>query len=111
MPSMRSRKQNQELILMYLKKHSSAGKEVLALCDENLLGKEFHEEGMKLEVSESFYKGEKVSKEEVIRELQKASNMNIVGEESIKTAEEAGIISKEQIKTIQGVPFTLIFEL
>jgi len=94
---------------MYIKKHQSEGREVLSVCDENLLGKTFYENGMKLEVSERFYKGEKVDEEKVKEELQKAENINIVGEESIHIAEEAGIISSDQVKKIDGVPFALVF--
>ena len=36
------------------------------------------------------------------------ATFNIIGKKSIKTALEAGIISKEGIKKIQNIPFALI---
>ena len=36
------------------------------------------------------------------------ATFNIIGEKSVNTALKAGIISKQGINKIQGIPFTLI---
>jgi len=97
-------------------------RDVVAVCDSELLGEKFEEplENNKdvirqLDVKESFYKGKegkKVSESELIELLKNFSRedatFNIVGEKSVNAALKAGIISKEHIDRIQGVPFILI---
>ena len=90
----------------------STCRDVVAICDSELLGKVFEQENMHLEVKESFFKGKEVSEEE-LREILHDMSMedatfNIVGKESINLALEEGIIHEEGIKTIQGIPFSLV---
>jgi hypothetical protein len=97
--------------MVQVKIHSSY-REVVAICDSNLVGKKFEENNLQLDVKESFYKGEEISKEklsEVIKKmLLEDATFNIVGEESINVALEHGIISQKGIKKIQNIPFALI---
>ncbi len=87
-------------------------REVVAICDVELLGKYFEEEKFQLDVKESFFGGEKASEEEVIEIMQDMSRedatFNIVGEKSVNAAIKAGIISEDGINKIQGIPFALI---
>lgn len=78
--------------------------EVVALCDKKLIGKTLEEKNLQLKVSERFYKGEELSEDKIIDILKSKSNINIVGEESIKLALKIGVISKENIIKIKGVP-------
>ena len=90
----------------------SAYRNVIALCDEDLIGKVFYKNSFQLEIKENFYKCESKSKEEIIEILKDMSaedaTFNIVGKESIQTALEAGIISKNEVKEISGIPFALV---
>lgn len=85
---------------------------IVAVCDSELLGKRFEEEKFQLDVKESFYKGKEVSKEELLeimkRMTREDATFNIVGKESVSIALEAGIIEKEGIKEIKGIPFALV---
>jgi len=85
---------------------------VVAICDEDLIGKKFGEGKFQLDVKENFFKEKEASEEEVIKIIQNLSKedatFNIVGEKSINTAIKTGIISKKDVKEIQGVPFALI---
>lgn len=96
---------------MWVKLHKSS-RTVVAICDENLLGKKFTEGIKQLDVAESFYKGEKHTKLEVLSimkyEFKSSSTFNIVGKESIETAIEAGIIEKDEFSKVKNIPFTLI---
>lgn len=89
---------------MYLKIHKMGHQEVVALCDEELIGKTLEEKKFQLKVSESFYKGEELSEDKIIDVLKFKSNINIVGKKSIELALKIGIISKENIIKIKGVP-------
>jgi hypothetical protein len=88
-------------------------RDVVAICDTKLLGKTFEEGKFQLEVKGSFFKGKETPEEKVIETMKYMSEedatFNIVGEESVNAALKAGIISKEGITKIQGVPFALVF--
>ncbi len=85
---------------------------VVAICDKDLIGKKFEEDRFQLDVKENFFKGEEVSEEEVIKIIQdlsiEDSTFNIVGEKSINAAKKADIISEESIRKIQNIPFALV---
>lgn len=87
-------------------------RDVVAICDSSILGKIFEEGKFQLDIKESFYKGEEVPIEraiEIIKSLSKEdATFNIVGEESIKAAVNAGIITEESVEKIQGIPFSLV---
>lgn len=89
---------------------------VVAICDSNLIGKKFEEKfdkGIKqLYLRENFYKGEEKTYKETLdiikKQVMEDATFNIVGEESVKAAKEAGIITKKGIKKIQGIPYALV---
>ena len=85
---------------------------VVAIADSDIIGKRFEEGQRQLDVKESFYKGKETGKEEVIQEMidqmKEDSTFNIVGKNSIAAAIEAGILSKESVGRVQGVPFALV---
>ena len=97
---------------MYLKIHESYRK-VVALADNELIGKRFEEGKTQLDVRENFYKGEEIDEETAIEKLKilkvDDSTFNIVGEKSIKIAIEAGVVAEENIGKVQGIPFALVF--
>lgn len=96
---------------MFIKIHKSI-RSVVAICDSDLLGKKFEEGKKQLEVRENFYKGTEVDKKELIkiikRQLIEDATFNIVGKESIQTAIETNIITKEAVAKIKNIPFALV---
>ena len=88
-------------------------REVVAICDSELLGKCFEEDIFQLDVKESFYKGEKKTEQEVLQIMinmkSEDATFNIVGEKSVNCAVKSGLISEDAIKKIQGIPFALVF--
>ena len=87
-------------------------RDVVAICDKELLGKKFEEGKFQLDIKENFYKGKEVDAESMMEIMKKMSaedaTFNIVGKKSINAALKAGIISKEEIGKIQKVPFVLV---
>jgi len=96
---------------MLVKIHSSY-RDVVAVCDSNLIGKRLEEDKFQLEVKEDFYKGEEKTEEEIKKILEKESEkdatFNIVGKDAVALAVEIGIINKEGVGEINGVPFALV---
>jgi uncharacterized protein len=96
---------------MFIKIHNTY-RDVVAICDSELIGKRFEEEKFQLDVKESFFRGEEISEEQAIKLIKKMSaedaTFNIIGKESVNTSLKAGIISKEGIKKINGIPFAMV---
>lgn len=87
-------------------------RDIIAICDSELLGKRFEQGKFQLDVKESFFKGDETNEEKVIEIMKNMVSedaiFNIIGEESVNTALKAGIIEKQGIGKIQGIPFALI---
>jgi len=97
--------------MICIKLHKSY-RNVLAVCDSNLIGKRFEQKNKQLDCKESFYKDEEISYEKAVQlmkfQSKEDASFNIVGDESIKAAQEAGIINLENIGTVKEIPFILI---
>ncbi len=87
-------------------------REIVAVCDNELLGKKFEEGKFQLEVKENFYKGNETNKEETLKIMKtmakEDATFNVVGDESVNTALEVGIIDEQGIGKIKGVKFALV---
>ena len=87
-------------------------RDVVAICDSELLGKCFEEDIFQLDIKESFYKGDKKTEQEVIQIIidmkSEDATFNIVGERAVNAAIKAGLISEDSVRTIQGIPFVLV---
>ena len=89
--------------MFFVKIHKKLGREVVAVCDKDILGKTFDNGKIHFEVSEGFYKGEEKSKEELKIILLDAKNTNLCGKETIKLALDLKVIDKENIIEIKGM--------
>jgi len=77
---------------------------MVAICDRSILGKTFSEGELRIHASESFYKGDLVSEDVTTEVLKKATIANLLGKKAVSCALKNGIITKENIITIGGVP-------
>jgi len=96
---------------MLVKIHKSY-RHIVAICDSELLGKKFQDGKMQIDLSGEFFNGEEKTDSETLEIIEDSARedatFNIVGEKSCKLAIEAGIISKQGIKKIQGIPVALV---
>ena len=87
-------------------------RDIVVICDSDLIGKKFEQEKFQIDIKENFFKGEEKTEEETARIIQDMhlndSSFNIAGKQSIALALKMGIISEDNVKTIQGVPFSLV---
>ncbi|MHC1585965.1 MAG: DUF424 domain-containing protein [Candidatus Hecatellaceae archaeon] len=97
----------------YVKVTRVRGEVVVAVCDEELLGKKFVDEkrGLKLEVNERFYKGDLLSLEDSLKLIRGASIANLVGSRIVGEALTAGLIHSRAIIKIAGVPHAQIVKM
>ena len=87
-------------------------RDIVAVCDSDLIGKRFEEGKLNIDVKENFFLGEEVDEEKAIEIMEKMAGEDatfyIVGEKSIKAALEARVIDEEGIIKIQGIPVSLV---
>ena len=97
---------------MVLIKLIKSQRNILAVCDSELIGKKFEEGKLQIDVKENFFKGEEIDEKKAIaimeKEAEEDSTFYIVGEKSIRAALEAGVIAEEGIVKIQGIPVSLV---
>mgnify|MGYP001603268486 FL=1 len=84
----------------------------MALCDSNLINKQFEEGIRQIKITQHFFQGEEKTEQEVFEILEDMKKedaiFNIVGKQSMSIALRARIIKPEGIISIQGVPVALV---
>lgn len=88
---------------VYCKKHKQQDYEVIAICDEDILGKTFGTQ----KINEHFYKGELVDIADVIDLLRNAQNFNIAGKFIVDACIDNGIINELGTIIIENIPFAI----
>lgn len=80
--------------------HQGQGQLLLAACDEEIVGKTFRGNGLKIEVYPLFYKDLVVPEEEFLNLMSAATVMNLVGENVISIAIREGYVDEENVMVI-----------
>jgi hypothetical protein len=98
---------------VYVRVIKVKGEVLVTACDEELLGKCFvdEEKGLRLEVKESFYKGEIMNPKDSISLIRKASVANLVGSRIIREALNIGIVKPKAVIKVAGVPHAQIVKM
>ncbi len=112
-PVEQSSKHNSERVLFKI--HRKDATEILAICDEILLGKELSNKTIKMKVPSSFYKGTYISKSDALDLMRRYTNINALGS-VLDLGIEKRIINKDAViwfNTDDGreIPHLLIFSI
>lgn len=87
-------------------------RDVVAICDLDLIGKTFEKDKFQLDIKESFFKGEEFDESQSLilleRMLREDATFYIVGKEAIRICLKAGVIENDNVSEIQGIPFALV---
>ncbi len=83
-----------------MKIYKVRGEILVAVCDEDIVGKTFREKGLKIEVKEEFYGKESYDAEDVKKALRQATIANITGKNAVKLAISIGIIDESRVLKI-----------
>ena len=89
---------------MLVKIHKKENRTIIAVCDKELIDKLLEENGKQLDLRGDFYKGEERTIEEIGDLIRNADGINLVGQEAINLGLQEGVIEKENIITIKGIP-------
>jgi len=102
-----------ENVYVYLKKHIVENDVIIAVCDAELLGKTLFDRGknIKLYIDPLFYQGELVPLDRALEEIMKATIVNIIGKRIVEAALKKGLILRESIIEIDGVPHAQIINI
>jgi hypothetical protein len=92
---------------VYYKKHQREQYEVIAICDEDVLGKSLGTQS----ISENFYKGQLISLTRAIDILKSANNFNIAGKVIVDACIKQGIVSDQGILIFNGIPLAMKLHL
>jgi len=94
--------------MILAKIHKAENRKVISLCDENLVGQKMEDGYLQLDISETFYKGEQLDEEILLKEIEDATSLNIIGEESIKFTLNHQLINENNILRIKNIPHAII---
>ena len=88
----------------YLKVYRAEGSVVVAICDEEILGKKFVDpgRGVVLEVSEGFYRGALVGEREALEHIAIADIAVLTGRRIVELAVREGLAAKEAALEVGG---------
>ncbi len=89
---------------VYLKIYNIDREVLVAVADEDCVGKKFTDERVSLDVSKDFYGTQHADYAEILSALQEATIANIVGKESVALAVENGFVNFEDVIFVEGVP-------
>ena len=77
---------------------------MIAVCDCNVIGKRVCEGKLVLDISKDFYQGERMTVEAAIDVLKAATVANFVGKDAVRCGIEAGLVHKDAVISIGGIP-------
>ncbi len=92
------------MVSVYMRIRETVEHYLVAICDEELLGKTLTQGAIKFTVSEEFYGGELVDIATCMDYLNKATIANMIGENTVSAAIEAGIVHEKAVIYIDGHP-------
>ena len=78
---------------------------LVSVCDADCVGETFTHENGQLQVTEAFYGGdeaETAEAEQIVASLRRATTANLVGDEAVGMAVEAGLIDEDRVLELDG---------
>ncbi len=94
----------------YFKLKKEGNNVLLAICDEELLGKTLREGKIVFKISEDFYKGKKISVDQAVSMIENSTIINLIGNECVKKAIENGFVHPEAVLKIEGISHAQIMK-
>jgi|YelNatPaOPRAMG01_1025707.scaffolds.fasta_scaffold48754_2 hypothetical protein len=76
---------------------------LVAICDEELLGKKIKSKGLTITISKNFYGGEKIDEETAKKFMEIATIGNLFGKKIVELAKKQGLVAEENVISINGI--------
>lgn len=84
---------------------------VLSVSDSELVGKKFEEGNLQLDLSGDFFRGSKIPESDIAKLSESAAMITVIGKKSTEFFIKKGIVKRENVKSIAGIPHIQIFRL
>ena len=84
---------------------------LVSVCDEDVIGETFENDGVPFDVTEAFYDGERVDAERVVTSLARARVANIVGTRSVTLAVDHGFVDEANVLDLGGTHHAQLIRL
>lgn len=83
---------------------------MIDICDLELLGSKLEQDGLAIDITESYFKQQVIAQQEAGDLLKKCSIANLVGDKIVSQALSMKMAKEASVKRISGVPFLMIFK-
>ena len=97
--------------MVYMKVFEVDGEKIVAICDEELLGETFAENGIVLRVDPRFYGERLVPLSIALLEARDATVINLVGEKVVEAAIREGLVHPDAVLRVRGVPHAQVIRM
>ena len=94
---------------MIAKAHLVSGRKLVAVCDDGILGKKLEEKSLQIDLTGEYFKGRKVSEEELDDLLKGAFAVSFAGRDSVGFGLRKGLVKEEGVTEVSGVPHAQAF--
>jgi uncharacterized protein len=91
--------------------HQRQNQTLVAVCDKKHLGKNYEDEKLNFRVSEKFFGGEPINKDNLIELIKESNSANLFGDNCVSLLEKEGLINKSSIILINGIKHAQIYNL
>jgi len=81
------------------------------VCEAELLGRRFRENGLLLDVNEEFYHGDPMELDAALSLVNQATVMSLVGNTLVAEAVKKGVVHKDSTLKVAGVSFAQVYNL
>ncbi|MCK4550873.1 MAG: DUF424 family protein [Candidatus Aenigmarchaeota archaeon] len=92
-----------------IKTHKTEKGIIVAVCDEDIAGRVFEENGLVLDIDRDFFCDVLITKTELLEILKDAHTANICGNKAVDFLVENNILEDAHVKTIAGVKYAMMF--
>ncbi len=86
------------------------GSLMVDICDLELIGRKIEQNGLVIDVAESYFKQEVIENEKAGDLLKRCAIANLVGEKIVGQSLDMKMAKEASVKRISGVPFLMIFK-
>jgi hypothetical protein len=89
---------------MIVAMHNADGKKIISIIDGGIIGKRFNENGIQLDLTADFYKGDEKNADEIEGLLRDVYIVHAVGKESVDFLCGLGLVDETNIMFVQEIP-------
>lgn len=87
------------------------GRDMLNICDADLLGRDLVEGDLSVRIRPSYYGGHMMGRREAEDALKSSPIINMAGEKIVSLSTSLGVGTRGGVRTVSGVPFLIVLKM